>query len=75
MEPCRWSEGRHNYVGVSLQEIRATTQVMIGVSLRAIWDATLVGIIIIVTIAEMMRYVDSVPPDYDLSARDTNVTG
>ena len=22
-EPCHWSERRHNYVGVSLQEIRA----------------------------------------------------
>ena len=60
MEPCRWSEGHHNYVGVSLQEMRATTQLMLGVSLRAIWDAPLVGIIIIVTIVEVMRYVDSV---------------
>ena len=37
--PCHWSEG---YVGVSLQERRATMQVMLGVSLRARWDATLV---------------------------------
>ena len=42
MEPCHWSEGRHNYVGVSLQEMRATMQVMLGVSLPARWDATLV---------------------------------
>ena len=34
--------GRHNYVGVSLQEILATMQVML-VSLRAKWDATLVN--------------------------------
>ena len=33
---------RHNYVGVSLQEMWATMQVMLGVSLRARWDATLV---------------------------------
>ena len=32
---------RHNYVGVSLQEMRATMQVILGVSLRARWDATL----------------------------------
>ena len=42
MEPCHWSEGRHNNVG-SLQERQATTQVMLGVSLRARWDATLVS--------------------------------
>ena len=42
MEPCHWSEGRHNYVGVSLQERLATMQVMLGVSLRARWDAILV---------------------------------
>ena len=42
VEPCHWSEGHHNYVGVSLQERRATMQVMLGVSLRARWDATLV---------------------------------
>ena len=42
MEPCHLSEG---YVGVSLQERRATMQVMLGVSLRARWDATLVIII------------------------------
>ena len=41
-EPCYWSEGRHNHVGVSLRERRATIQVMLGVSLRARWDATLV---------------------------------
>ena len=44
-EPCHWSEGRHNNVGVSLRERRATKQVMLGVSLRAIWDANLVNII------------------------------
>ena len=43
MEPCHWSEG---YVGESLQERQATMQVMLGMSLRAIWDATLVHIII-----------------------------
>ena len=42
MEPCHWSEGRHNYVGVSMQEMRATVHVMLGVSLRARLDATLV---------------------------------
>ena len=36
--------GHHNNVGVSLRERRATTQVMLGVSLRARWDATLVYI-------------------------------
>ena len=46
VEPCHWSEGRHNYVGVSLQERRATMQVMLGVTLRARWDASLVIIII-----------------------------
>ena len=39
MEPCHWLEG---YVGVSLQERRATMQVMLGMSLRARWGATLV---------------------------------
>ena len=39
VELCHWSEG---YVGVSLQERRATMQVMLGMSLRARWDATLV---------------------------------
>ena len=39
VEPCHWSEGHHNYVGAR----RATMQVMLGVSLRARWDATLVG--------------------------------
>ena len=38
----RLVSGRHNNVGVSLREIRGTTQVMLGVSLRARWDATLV---------------------------------
>ena len=42
-EPCHWSERR----GVSLREMRATMQVMPGVSLRARWDATLVCIILI----------------------------
>ena len=27
VQPCHWSEGRHNYVGVSLQERLATMQV------------------------------------------------
>ena len=39
MEPCHWSKG---YVGVSLPERQATMQVMLGVSLQARWDATLV---------------------------------
>ena len=34
--------GGHNYVEVSLQERRATIQVMLRVSLRARWDAILV---------------------------------
>ena len=38
---ARGAEGRHNYVGVSLQGSRATMQVMLGVSLRARWDANL----------------------------------
>ena len=38
VEPCHWAEG---YVGVSLQERRATMQVMLGMSLRARWDTTL----------------------------------
>ena len=41
-ERCHWSEGCNNNVGGSLQERRATAQVMLGVSLRARWDATLV---------------------------------
>ena len=41
-EPCHWSEGRHNYVGVSLWERQATMQVMLGVSLRARWDGLFV---------------------------------
>ena len=41
-EPCHWSEGCHNNVGASLRERRATTQVRLGVSLRARWDATVV---------------------------------
>ena len=43
-EPCHWSEGRHYNDGVSLWEMRATTQIMLGVLLRARWDATLVFI-------------------------------
>ena len=39
VEPCHWSEG---YVGVSLQERRDPMQVMLGMSRRARWDATLV---------------------------------
>ena len=35
VEPCHWSEGRHNYVGVSLQERHATMQIMLGLSQRA----------------------------------------
>ena len=42
VELCHWPEWRHNCVGVSLQEIRATMQVMIGVSPQARWDETLV---------------------------------
>ena len=43
VEHCHWSKGRHNNAGVTaVQERRATTQVMLGVSLRARWDATLV---------------------------------
>ena len=34
--------GRHNNGGVSLRDRRATMPVMLGVSLRARWDATLV---------------------------------
>ena len=49
VEPCHWSEGRHNNVGVSLRERRATREVMLGVSLRARWDATLIYTIIIVS--------------------------
>ena len=41
---CHWSEGRHNNGGGLLQERRATMQVMLGVSLRTRWDATLVTI-------------------------------
>ena len=47
VEPCHWSEGRHNNVGVSLQERQATMQVMLGVSLRARWDATLISIMLV----------------------------
>ena len=46
-EPCHWSEGYHYNVGGSLHERRATTQVMLGVSLRARWDPTLLIIIIL----------------------------
>ena len=45
-ERCHWSEGCNNNNAGSLQERRATTQVMLGVSLRARWDATLVPIIV-----------------------------
>ena len=45
VDPCHWSDGRHNYVAVSLQERRAAMQVMLGVSLQARWDATLVATI------------------------------
>ena len=41
VQPCHWSEGRHNNMRVTAGK-RATTQVMLGVSLRARWDATLV---------------------------------
>ena len=41
VESCHWSEG---YVGVSLQERLAKMQVMLGISLRARWDATLVPV-------------------------------
>ena len=44
VEPCHWSEGRLNNVGVSLREMRATMQVMQGVSLQARLDAILVFI-------------------------------
>ena len=44
VEPCHWSEGRHNNVGVSLRKMRATMQVMLEVSLRARWDQTLVSV-------------------------------
>ena len=40
-ERCHWPEGVIIIWG-SLQERRATTQVMLGLSLRARWDATLV---------------------------------
>ena len=42
VEPCHWSEG---YVGVSLLERRDTMHVMLGMSLRARWDGTLVFLI------------------------------
>ena len=42
-EPCHWSEGC-NKCGGSQHEMRATTQVMLGVSLGARWDATLVRV-------------------------------
>ena len=47
-EHCHWLDGRHENVVVSLRERPATTQVMLGVSLRARWDATLVIIIQII---------------------------
>ena len=42
VEFCHWSEGRHNNVWVSLRESRATMQVILVMSLRERWDATLV---------------------------------
>ena len=56
VEPCHWSEG---CVGVSLQEMRATMQVMLGLSLRARWDATLVIIIIITRVASHLARSDN----------------
>ena len=53
VEPCHLSEG---YDGVSLQEMRATMQVMLGMSLRARWDATLVFVIIIIIIITLFRH-------------------
>ena len=41
-EPCHWSEGCQ--CEGSLQERQATTHVMLGLSLRARWDATLVDV-------------------------------
>ena len=46
---------RHNKVGVSLQEMRGTTQVMLGVSLRARWDTTLVIIITVKTYVGVLQ--------------------
>ena len=46
---------RHNKVGVSLQERRGTTQVMLGVSLRARWDTTLVIIITVKTYVGVLQ--------------------
>ena len=37
--------GHHNSVGVSLRKRQATTQVMLGLSLRARWDATLIHVV------------------------------
>ena len=45
VEHCHWSE----YVGMSLQERQATMQVMLGMSLRARWDASLVTVITVAT--------------------------
>ena len=56
MEHCHWSEG---YVGVSLQDRRATMQVMLGVSLRARWDATLVHLIIFILSCLDLIYVST----------------
>ena len=55
VEPCYWSEGCHIYVEVSLQERRATMKVMLGVSLWARWDATLV--LLIITLYKRTDYV------------------
>ena len=46
---------RHNKVGVSLQERQGTTQVMLGVSLRARWDTTLVIIITVKTYVGVLQ--------------------
>ena len=51
-ERWHWSEGSHTNVG-SLWEGRTTTQVMLGVSLRARWDATVV--IVIMTLRQSFR--------------------
>ena len=42
VEPCHWPEGCNNNVGGHCRKGEPhTTQVMLGVSLRARWDATL----------------------------------
>ena len=53
-ERWHWSEGSHRPTNVgSLWERRATTQLMLGVSLRARWDATVV--IVIITLRQSFR--------------------